>query len=150
MDIELPQDFKEFLSILNSHEVDYLLIGGYAVGYYGYPRATNDMDIWVSIDSENAKKMVNVLNDFGLSTPDLSADLFLEKGNIVRLGIPPMRIEILNQISGVLFEECFSKRVIDEIDGIQINFISLERLKANKKASGRFKDLDDLENLPPK
>jgi len=150
MDIELPQDFKEFLSILNSHEVDYLLIGGYAVGYYGYPRATNDMDIWVSIDSENAKKMVNVLHDFGLSTPDLSTDLFLEKGNIVRLGIPPMRIEILNQISGVLFEECFSKRVIDEIDGIQINFISLERLKANKKASGRFKDLDDLENLPPK
>ena len=148
MDIELPQDFKEFLSILNSHKVDYLLIGGYAVGYYGYPRATNDMDIWISIDSGNAKKMVSVLQDFGLKTPDISTDLFLEKGNIVRLGIPPMRIEIINQISGVSFDDCFPKRVIDQIDGIRINFIGLGELKVNKKASGRFKDLDDLENLP--
>jgi len=146
--IHLPPDFKEFLQLLNSHQVEYLLIGGYAVGYYGYPRATGDMDVWIAINPENAEKLVTVLKDFGFDVPNLSTKLFLEKGKITRMGVPPMRLEILNTISGVSFEECYADRKIDVIDGVEINFISLSHLKANKKASGRHKDLNDLENLP--
>ena len=148
MEIVLPPDFKEFLKILKDNNIKYLLIGGYAVGYYGYPRATNDMDIFIPNDTVTAKQMVSALRDFGFDTPELKAEIFLKENNIVRMGIPPMRIEILNSISGVDFEECFKKKNTENIDGIQINIISLEHLKKNKKASGRHKDLDDFENLP--
>ena len=148
MEIVLPQDFKEFLKILNHKKIRYLLIGGYAVGYHGYPRATNDMDIFISKDIETANQMVSALKDFGFDIPQLKDELFLKENNIVRMGIPPMRIEILNTISGVTFEDCYSKRIIEEIDGVQVNIINLEHLKINKQASGRHKDLDDYENLP--
>ena len=148
MEIVLPQDFKEFLKILNHKKIRYLLIGGYAVGYHGYPRATNDMDIFISKDIETANQMVSALKDFGFDIPQLKDELFLKENNIVRMGIPPMRIEIINSISGVTFEDCYSKRIIEEIDGVQVNIINLEHLKINKKASGRYKDLDDFENLP--
>lgn len=148
MDIELPPDFKEFLKLLQDHDVDYLLIGGYAVGYYGYPRATNDIAIWIAVRADNASRMVAVLTDFGFGSPELTQDLFLREHNIVRMGAPPMKVEILTTISGVSFDECFSQRVVDEIDGVRVTIISLADLKANKQASGRFKDLDDLEHLP--
>jgi len=148
MEIVLHPDFKDFLKLLNDRNIKYLLIGGYAVGYHGYPRATNDMDIWIAIDPETAELMVNVLKEFGFDTPQLSKDLFLKKDKIIRMGIAPIRIEILTSISGVGFEESYQKKVIDEIDGIPVNIISLEQLKINKKASGRHKDLDDFENLP--
>jgi len=145
--IHLPSDFKEFLQLLNSHQVKYLLIGGYAVGYYGYPRATGDMDVWVAISPQNAESLVAVLKEFGFAVPDLSIELFLKREQIIRMGIPPMRLEILTTISGVSFEECYAERTIDVIDGVKINFINLSHLKINKKASGRHKDLNDLENL---
>jgi hypothetical protein len=148
MDQRLPPDFKEFLRLLASHEVDYLLIGGYAVGYYGYPRATQDMDVWIAIAPRNAERMVAALREFGFATPNLSPELFLRADSIVRMGIPPMRIEVMTTISGVNFEDCFADRVTDSVDGIGVNLISLNHLKINKKASGRHKDLDDLENLP--
>jgi predicted nucleotidyltransferase len=147
MDIVLPPDFKEFLSLLKDKNIRYLLIGGYAVGYHGYPRSTNDMDIWIAIDSKTAKQMVLALKEFGFDSPQLSEELFLKEKNIVRMGIAPIRIEILTTISGVSFEECFKQRIVDEIDGIEVSIISLRHLKINKKASGRHKDLDDLENL---
>ena len=148
MDTVLPPDFKEFLNILKGKNVRYLLIGGYAVGYHGYPRSTNDMDIWIAIDTQTARQMVSALKEFGFDTPQLSEELFLKEKNIVRMGIAPMRIEILTTISGVNFGECFEQKVVDEIDGIEVNIISLKQLKINKKASGRHKDLDDFENLP--
>ena len=148
MDIKLPNDFKEFLRLLNSHQVEYLLIGGYAVGYYGYPRATNDMDVWVAVHPDNAERLVNVMRAFGFSVPGLSKDLFLREQKIVRMGVPPMRIEVLTGISGVAFEECYADRIVGEIDGVVVNLIDLEHLKQNKKASGRYKDLSDLEHLP--
>ena len=148
MDITLPPDFKEFLRLLNTHRVEYLLIGGYAVGYHGYPRATNDMDIWIAIHPDNAERMVMVLRAFGFNTPDLSIDLFLQDHSIVRMGIPPMRIEVLTTISGVQFAACYAERVTAMIDGIDVHLISLPYLKVNKQASGRYKDLDDLEHLP--
>ena len=129
------------------HQVEYLLIGGYAVAYHGYPRATNDMDVWVAIHPDNAKRLVSVLQLFGFSVPELSDDLFLQKDKIVRMGVPPMRIEILTSISGVSFEECYTNRIVDEIDGILVNLIALKQLRQNKRASGRYKDLNDLEHL---
>jgi phage replication-related protein YjqB (UPF0714/DUF867 family) len=147
MGIELPLDFKEFLSLLSAHRVMYLVIGGYAVGYHGYPRATNDLDIWIASDPENAERMVAVLREFGFDLPELSASLFLQEKNIVRMGIPPMRIEIITTISGASFDEAYAERVTDTIAGVEVDLISLRHLKINKKASGRHKDLDDLEHL---
>jgi len=148
MDIELPPDFKEFLKLLNEHGVEYVLIGGYAVGYHGYPRATNDLDVWVAMSLDNAERIVRALREFGFGTPELSADLFLQDESIVRMGIPPMRIEILTTISGVAFDECYAQRVVDVIADVEVSLIGLPQLKINKKASGRHKDLDDLEHLP--
>ena len=144
----LPHDFKEFLKLLNAHNVEYLLIGGYAVGYHGYPRATADMDIWIAINPANAERIVAALKEFGFDLPELSSELFLKEWQIIRLGVPPVRIEIATTISGVNFSDCFAERVVDVLDGVKVNLISLNRLKANKKASGRHQDLADLENLP--
>ena len=145
--VHLPPDFKEFLQLLNSHQVEYLLIGGYAVGYYGYPRATADMDIWIAIAPENAAKVVKVLQTFGFGADEVTPDLFLKEEQIIRMGLPPVRIEILTTISGVSFAECYTERQVDVLDGVEVNLISLAHLKVNKKASGRYKDLNDLENL---
>jgi predicted nucleotidyltransferase len=148
MEIELPPDFKEFLKLLNEKNVKYLLVGGYAVGYYGYPRATNDMDLWIEIHPENAQRIVSVLKEFGFDLPELTPELFLQKNKIIRMGNPPMRLEISTNISGVDFEESYASRTVDILDGVEVSIIDLTHLKINKKAAGRLKDLDDLENLP--
>jgi hypothetical protein len=146
--IELHPDFKDFLKLLHSHKVEYLLVGGYAVGYHGYPRATGDMDIWIALDELNAEKTAKVLREFGMPQNEVSKDLFLEKDKIIRMGFPPVRIEVLTSASGVDFSKCYSRRKRVLIDKIPINLISLEDLRRNKKASGRHKDLEDLEHLP--
>jgi hypothetical protein len=129
--------------LLNSHQVEYLLIGGYAVGYHGYPQSTGDMGLWVAGHQVNANRIVAGLGEFGFDLPDLSADLFLKE----RMGMPPLRIELLTSISGVDFPDCYSQRITDEIDGVEAQIISLLHLKQNKQASGRHRDLDDLEHL---
>jgi predicted nucleotidyltransferase len=146
--IHLPSDFKEFLKLLNAHQVEYLLIGGYAVGYHGYPRATADMDIWIANNPVNADRIVAALREFGFDLAELSPQLFLKEWQVIRLGVPPVRVEIATTISGVDFDDCFPQRVEDELDGVKVNLISLRHLKLNKKASGRHQDLADLENLP--
>jgi hypothetical protein len=144
----LPPDFKEFLRLLNSCGVEYLLVGGYAVAYYGYPRATAGIDVWVGVGPENARRIVAALRTFGFDVPSLSAALFLERDQIIRLGNPPFRIEILTGASGVEFEACHRARVTVRLDEVDVPVIALEDLKANKRAAGRHKDLDDLEHLP--
>jgi hypothetical protein len=146
--ITLPDDFKEFLRLLGARGVEYLLVGGYAVGYHGYPRYTADIDVWVPIDLENARRLTAVLRDFGFDMPEVSPELFLRERAIIRMGVPPMRIEIINHIDGVEFAACYAGRVIVEVDGIPVNIIGLDDLKTNKRASGRLKDLADLESLP--
>lgn len=144
----LPQDFKEFLKLLNEHNVRYFIIGGYAVGYHGYPRATADMDILIGLDKNNAKSLAKVLYKFGFELPEVSPELFLQKNKIIRLGNPPIRIEIHTSISGVDFDECYPDRVLDNIEEIPVKIISLKYLQKNKRESGRFKGLDNLKNLP--
>lgn len=143
----LPKDFKEFLKLLNEADVRYLLIGGYAVAYHGYPRATADMDVWVAVAPDNAAKLVDVFRRFGMQSQKLTPALFQEHGKIIRMGVPPMRIEVLTGIDGVEFAQCYAERVTAEIDGQRVDMISRKHLRINKHAAGRHKDLDDLEHL---
>ena len=148
MDLELPKDFKEFLRLLRAHGVEYLLIGGWAVGLHGYPRATEDLDVWIDIAPANAAKVVDVVKEFGFDVPELSVDLFLQEDQIVRMGVEPVRIEVSTSISGVDFPECYGERLETKLDGEPVSLISLRHLKINKKASARLKDLADLDYLP--
>lgn len=118
------------------------------MGLHGYPRATGDIDIWIAVDASNAKKVANAIREFGMPRELVNEDLFLERDKIIRMGVPPVRIELITGASGVKFSECYSRREVIEVDGIPVNFISLEDLKTNKKASARHKDLEDLEHLP--
>lgn len=147
--IPLPKDFKEFLQLLDLEKVEYLLVGGYAVIYYGYPRTTGDLDIWIAVKPDNASRVTAALSRFGFEKSGLSPDLFLKPDQIIRMGLPPFRIEVLTGVSGLNFDECFSQRKNTVIDGVPVSVISLADLKTNKKAAGRHKDLNDLENLPP-
>ena len=146
--IHLPQDFKAFLNLFNKNKVEYLLVGGYAVGYYGYPRATADMDIWVAINQNNAGRIISVLKEFGFDVPDLSEDVFLKQKQVIRMGQPPVRIELLTTLSGVGFDECFKEKMQTVIEDVKVNIISLKHLKINKAAAGRYSDKADLEKLP--
>jgi predicted nucleotidyltransferase len=143
----LPSDFKEFLKLLNANGVDYLLLGGYAVIYYGYMRTTGDMDIWIAVNPSNAERVAETVKQFGFRD-GVSAEMFLEEGKIIRMGFPPVRIELLTKVSGIEFSAAYARRVKTTFDGIDVTVINLEDLKANKKASGRPKDLADLSNLP--
>lgn len=148
MDLELPKDFKEFLRLLRAHSVEYLLIGGWAVGLHGYPRAADDLDVWIAIAPANAARVVAVLKEFGFDAPRLGVDLFLKKDQIVRMGVEPVRIETATSISGVAFPKCYGERLETLLDGEPVSLISLRHLKINKQASGRLKDLADLDYLP--
>ena len=143
----LPQDFREFLKSLEDEGVQYLLIGGYAVGCHGHSRATADLDVWIGVSTDNAARAVRALQSFGMDVPELSPDLFLEPDTIVRMGVPPVRVEMHTGVSGVEFDACYARRQRVNLDGIEVNLIGLEDLKANKRASGRHRDLDDLEHL---
>lgn len=152
--IELPPDFKEFLKLLSEHQVEYLLIGGYAVAYHGYPRATADLDVWIKVSPQNAPKLVTVLNQFGFKQSEISETLFLTTGKIIRLGVPPIRIEIATSISGIEFHQAYESRIEEEFDGVPVKIIDLNHLKANKRAAGRHKDrsrelVDSLEETLP-
>jgi predicted nucleotidyltransferase len=141
------QDFREFVELLIKHKVDYLIVGGYAVGIHGYPRYTGDLDIWLHNTPENADKILKVVNEFGFSTYGLTAADFTKPENIIQLGYPPLRIDLLTQIDGVGFDECFPNRKEVVIENLTVNFISYHDLLKNKKASGRNRDKDDIENL---
>ena len=146
--IQFPTVFSELLRLLNDHEVKYLVVGGYAVTYHGYPRTTGDLDLWIEETEENAGHVVEALRAFGFDVPELDAALFLDEDRIVRMGHPPLRVEIFPNASGVDFGPCYDQRIVDELGGVEAAIIGLECLKKNKRGSGRHKDLDDLENLP--
>jgi len=143
----LNKDFREFLQLLNDHKVRYLIVGGYAVAFHGYPRYTKDLDLWICSDKENVEKLLKALEEFGFKSLNLKIEDFSDPDQIVQLGYPPNRIDILTDLTGIVFENCFSLKVKVEIEGTKINFIDLENLKKNKIATGRYQDLADLEHL---
>ena len=149
MDVPLlTDDFREFLRLFDAKRVDYLLVGGYAVGLHGYPRATIDLDVWVRATPENAERIVDALKDFGFEGPALEPGLFINPLSIVRFGVPPFRIEVMTSIDGVEYDACRGRAVEFDVEGLHVPVISLDDLKVNKKAAGRHKDRADLDNLP--
>lgn len=142
---QLPDDFREFLDSLNRNKVKYLLLGGWAVGIHGAPRFTADLDVLIATDEKNIQKLQIALNQFG--APTVPNEHFKDIGRVFRMGRAPIRIEILNQASGITFTGCYKRRKIVDVDGTPITIISRDDLMKNKAASGRDKDIADLRNL---
>ncbi len=143
----LNKDFKEFIALLNKHDVQYLVVGGFAVAIHGYPRYTKDLDIWVALSMENAVKILSALDDFGFGEFNLTAEDFTEPDQIIQLGFPPNQIDLLTTLSGVDFSSCYGTRLVVDFDGVDIVIIDRENLKKNKLATGRPQDLADVENI---
>jgi len=144
--MHLPDDFKDFLNILNEKQVRYLIVGGWALGVHGYIRATGDMDIWICTEDDNLDLLMSSLAEFGVPG-GISKDFFKVKGNAFRMGTPPMRIELITEATGIDFGSCYENRIEIDADGITIPFLSYQNLVKNKRSSGRLKDLADLEGL---
>ena len=144
------QDFIDFIEFLNKYEVEYMVIGAHALAFHGRPRHTGDLDIWINPTLENAQKMLKVIEAFGFASLGLEKEDFLNDNYVTQLGYPPLRIDILNAISGVQFKEAYGNKICADIDGLQINFINVDDFIENKKASGRKKDLGDIEALKEK
>ncbi len=141
------QDFREFIELLIKNKAEYLVVGGYAVGVHGHPRYTGDLDIWLNPNPENAELILKSVNEFGFSSFNLTISDFTKPGNVIQLGYPPLRIDLLTEIDGVTFENCFQNKTQVTIDNLSVNFIGYEDLLKNKRESGRPKDIDDIENL---
>jgi len=145
----LNKDFREFIESLNDNGVKYLIVGGYAVGFHGYPRYTKDLDVWVLVSHQNADNVLRALNQFGMGSLGLQKEDFLKPDEFVQLGYPPNRIDLVMSCDGVDFESCYKTKKQLLVDGLSIDFIDIENLRKNKKASGRPQDLADLDNLQP-
>lgn len=140
-------DFVDFIDLLNKYSVSYLVVGAHALSFHGRPRHTGDLDIWIKPDLLNAKKMILVLDKFGFSSLGLVENDFLKENYVTQLGYPPLRIDILNSISGVEFDEAYVNRIETEIEELKVNFISISEFIRNKEATGRLKDKSDIESL---
>lgn len=145
----LNKDFREFIASLNENNVRYLIVGGYAVGFHGYPRYTKDLDVWIEISNENAENVVKALNQFGFSSSGFSAEDFINPDEFTQLGYPPNRIDIITSCEGVDFSSCYVTKMQIEIDGLKVDFIDYENLLKNKQTVGRPQDLADVSNLKP-
>ena len=148
--MELNQDFKEFVELLNRHKVEYLIVGGYAVVAHGYPRLTGDLVVWINPTVSNAKRMLHVLKDFGFGGLKITEKDLSTKRTILQFGYVHLRIDVLTAIDGVEFASAFSKKFKQRFSGNIINFISKQDLTINKIRVGRHQDLADLEKLTEK
>ena len=145
--MRLPKDFKEFIELLNSNRVEYVIVGGYALAFHGTPRYTGDIDFLVRCSPENAARLEKCLHAFGFGSLGITAADFLKSGQVVQLGFPPHRIDIVTSITGVDFDEIWPLRIASELDGQPVSFIDRGSFVKNKKATGRMKDLADVEAL---
>ena len=145
--MNLEEDLREFVELLNALKVRYMVVGAFAVAYHGYPRYTGDIDLFIDRSAENAKQIVSAIEQFGFGDLGLSAEDFLQEDQVIQLGVAPNRIDLLTFLSGVSFQDAWATREQAEIDGLSVPMISKEMLKRNKAASGRSKDLADLEHL---
>ncbi len=145
--MEIPNDFKELLELFNSHEVEYLIVGGYALAFHGAPRVTGDIDLFVRPVRENAERILAALDEFGFGSLDLSLDDFAKPGNIVQLGVPPLRVDIITSVTGVPWDKAEAGAVPGRYGAISVHFIGRDDFIANKRAVGRLKDAADIEAL---
>ena len=145
--MKIEHDFKELLISLNSHHVEYLLVGAYALAFHGVPRYTGDLDVFINPDAANYRRVIEALNDFGFGSVGLSSDDFEKPDQVVQLGVPPVRIDLITGISGVSWDEADRHAVHADLDRVPVRFIARNHLIMNKRAAGRKKDLADLEAL---
>jgi len=143
--VKLQTDLREFIELLNSRRVEFVVVGGHAVAFHGNPRYTGDIDFLVGQDARNSERLADVLREFGFG--EVAADTFTAADRVIQLGRPPNRIDLLTTISGVSFEEAWGSRVPAELDGLPVTFLGRDALLKNKRASGRPKDLADVDEL---
>ena len=148
--MEIQQDFRDLLELFNSHKVEYIIVGGYALAFHGAPRYTGDMDIYVKPDAGNAQQIVSALDEFGFGSVGLAAADFEKPGQVIQLGVPPVRIDIITSIGGVSWNEAFTGQVAGKYGDIQVYYLGREQFLKNKRAVGRKKDLADIEALGQK
>lgn len=148
--MRISRDLREFIALLNSNAVEYLVVGAYAVAWHGYPRYTGDLDVLIRTGRENAARLVAALAEFGFGSLGIGADTFLAEGTIIQLGVQPNRIDLLTSISGVSFEDAWKTRDRGTLDGLEVAFVGREALIRNKRSTGRAKDLGDIEELEKK
>jgi predicted nucleotidyltransferase len=146
----LDPDFEDFIQFLNQYEVDYMIVGGYAMAFHGSPRYTGDLDIWIDISESNAEKILLVIQAFGFSSLGFKKEDFLKENLINQIGYPPLRIDILTNIDGIDFKEAYTQKQVIEIEDLKANYIGLRDLIQNKKTSGREKDIIDVKTLQKK
>ena len=144
----IPREFLDLIALLNENSAEYLVVGGYAVNWHGYIRSTEDIDVWIGPDLANAERVRKALKQFGVEVSGVSAEALASPGEMFQLGNPPLLIEIMAAISGVVFPECYARRAVEEVHGVEVKFIGVEDLRKNKRASGRNKDLADLDYIP--
>lgn len=145
--MEIPSDFKELLELFNAHKVEYLVVGGYALAFHGAPRVTGDIDLLIRPVSENAERILDALDAFGFGSLGLAAEDFTRPGNVVQLGVPPIRIDILTSVTGVSWEKAEAGKVPGRYGDTSVFFIGRGDFIANKKATGRSRDAADIEAL---
>lgn len=145
--MDAQQDFRELLELLNSRGVEYLIVGAYALAFHGAPRNTGDIDIWVRAHPENAKRVVSALGTFGFASLGITESDFLHPEQVLQLGVPPVRVDILTSISGVTWDEAYSGRAPGTYGDVPVNFIGKSEYIKNKRATGRKKDAADIEAL---
>ncbi|MEI6169257.1 MAG: nucleotidyltransferase [bacterium] len=143
----LHKDFHDFLVLLTEHKVRYLVVGGYAVAVHGYPRYTGDLDVFIALDSQTAEAVAGAFYEFGFSKSDIDARTFLVPKSIVEVGHEPLKLHVMNAISGVTFDDAYTRRQTVRLDDLDVPFIGYEDLVRNKSATGRGKDKVDVEEL---
>ncbi len=149
MSISLNLDFQDFIRCFNTATVDYIVVGGYAVIYYGSSRTTGDIDIWVRRSEDNYNRIKNAFRDFGMPVFDMTKENFLynEQIDVFSFGTPPVSIDILTDLKGLTFDEAYVQAVDAVWDNVPVKVLELRDLIKAKRAAGRHKDLDDIENL---
>ena len=145
--MEIQKDFREFFALLNEKQVEYLVVGGYALAFHGAPRFTGDLDIYVRPTPENARRVLAALDAFGFGSLDIETEDLSAPSRVVQLGVAPLRIDLITSISGVVWEEAQAGRVDSAYGDVPVHFIGLDAFLANKQATGRAKDLADIEAL---
>ncbi len=145
----LNQDFKEFAQLLNEHEVEYLIVGGYALMVHGHVRNTGDIDFWVNPTNENAQRLMKVLSEFGMGSLGITAESLSVVDTVIQMGFPPSRIDLMTSIDGVEFAQAYPNALKHVIDGVSLTIISREHFLKNKRTLGRHKDMADVEAIDP-
>ena len=145
--MEIQRDYKELLELFNAHNVDYVIVGGYALAFHGAPRFTGDIDLFVKPDAKNAQRILAALSEFGMGSLDLSESDFTSGDNIIQIGVQPVRVDIMTSITGVGWEKAESGKVPGNYGDTEVYFIGKDDFVLNKRALGRKRDLADLEAL---